>query len=91
MGGSTVRQLAQAGRYKYSVPWTSRSVYESGLAGMQESALVFSTSVNLLLASSLNFSGTSVCFGSFAKIARSTSLGFHNCCSGTSCKLVTGW
>jgi len=33
LGGSTARQTAQAGQWKYSIPWTLRSIYESGLAG----------------------------------------------------------
>ena len=33
LGGSTARQPAQAGQWKYSTPWTSCSVYEWGLAG----------------------------------------------------------
>jgi len=39
LGGSTARQLAQAGQWEYSIPWMSCSVYEWGLARRQESSL----------------------------------------------------
>jgi len=37
LGGSIARQLAQVGQQKYSIPWTSCSVYKWGLAGGQGS------------------------------------------------------
>jgi len=36
LGGSTARQPAQAGQWKYSIPQTACSVYEQGLAVGQE-------------------------------------------------------
>ena len=55
LGGSTARQPAQAGQWKCSIPWTSCSVYEWGLAGGQESCFLVSVSSNPLLSSSLHF------------------------------------
>jgi len=34
LGGSTARQPAQAGQWKYSMPWMLCSVYEWGLVGI---------------------------------------------------------
>ena len=36
LGGSTARQQAQAGRWKYSIPWMSCLIYEWELARGQE-------------------------------------------------------
>jgi len=36
LGRSIARQLAEDGQWKYSMPWTSSSVYKWGLAGAQE-------------------------------------------------------
>ena len=52
LGGSAARQLAQAGRWKYSIPWMSCTVCEGALAGGQEYPL---------------FSGSLVFFGSSVK------------------------
>jgi len=60
----------------------SRSVYEWGLAGGQEFALLFSVSSNPLLSGSLNLSGSLFFLGSFAKFAKFRSSGFHDCSWG---------
>ena len=86
LGGSTARQIAQAGQWKYSIPWMSRSVYKLGLAGVRN--LLFSMSLKLLLPGSSNFPRNSVFFRSFTKFMSS---GFHDHCLRTGCKLVTGW
>ena len=36
LGGSAARQPAKAGRWKYSLPWTSCSVYKRGLSRGQD-------------------------------------------------------
>jgi len=41
--GSTARQLAQAGQWKYSMPWMSCSFYRSGLAGGRNLFFFFSS------------------------------------------------
>jgi len=51
---------SQAGQWRYSVPWTSCSVYGWGLARGQESFFLVSMSSNLLLVGSSNFSRSSV-------------------------------
>jgi len=67
LGGSTARQLAQAGQWKYSTTWTSCSVYEWGLAG-KPAALLVSMSLNPLLSGSSNF---------FRNLAKFANLAFH--------------
>jgi len=85
------RQPAQAGQRTYSVPWMACSAYEQGLARGQEPALFFSMSSNPLLARSLNFTGSSVFFGSFTKLAKYTVSGLRAHCLGTGCESVIGW
>jgi len=60
--------------------------------GWQECSVffLFAFSPNTLWSRSLNFSGSSVIFRSFAKFAESASSGFCDCCSGTGYELVTG-
>ena len=63
-GGSRARQLTQAGQWKYSIPWTSCSVYEWGLSRDRRlSALLISMGLNPLLSRSLDFSRSFVFFG----------------------------
>ena len=73
----------------------SRSVHEWGLARGQDSLSLSLfrglESSNPLLSRSLNFSGCLVFFMSFAKSTKTTSLGFHDRCSGTDCESVFGW
>jgi len=46
---------------------------------------------NPLLSGSLNFSGSSVLFGSFVKFINSWFSGLRDHCSGTDCKLIIEW
>ena len=91
--GSAARQLTQAGQWKYCIPLMSCSFYKVAWPRGRNPifSLVFSMSLNPLLARSWNFSSHSVFFGNFGKSMKFMISGFHDLCSGTGCKLVTGW
>jgi len=72
LGGSTARQPAQVGQWKYSITWTSHSVYEGGVgqrAGCSQ-LFLFSGRLKPLLNRSSNFYGSLVSGGSFEKFSK---------------------
>jgi len=87
---------SQTGQWKFSIPWTSCSVSERGLAngGKWLSAFWFSGSLNLLSFWNLNFSRSS----NFSRILDfwvnckkfAKSQVVHDHCSSTSCRFVIG-
>jgi len=72
LGGSRARQTAQAGRWKYSIPWMLCSVYERRLAGVQQLFHEFSEFQE---------------FGEFSEIQKFHEIRefceFRDCCLGT--------
>jgi len=81
LAGSTARQPAQPGQWKYSIPLASCSDYEWGLAGGQEA-------IGFLVLQEFKFSllQSRNSFRSFTKFAESTISEFHD-----RRKSVIGW
>jgi len=75
LGGSTARQRAQAGQWKYCIAWTSCSVCKCGLAGGGRDC--YFPGVQTF------FHGFVVFLGSSMKFMKSVRSPFHDGCLGT--------
>jgi len=91
LGGSTARQGARLANGNIPYHKHHAQLMSGRWLGCRNLFFLISLRFNTLLSGSLNFSGSSVSLGSFAKSTISASLGFCDHCLGTDCEMVIGW